>query len=127
MRTTYRLSHIGRLQYVGWFIGVVCGDVRKCVDKCRAVYDAGTAENTPLSYFVAFSFVTHVPGHVKRPRTQVHYVQVSVAGSKLIPNVFQMDVEARTSNSAALFAGGLLTDTIGEILWGYPSLLDLLY
>ena len=64
---------------------------------------------------------------MKRPRTQVHYVQVSVAGYKLIPNVFQMDVEARTSNSAALFAGGLLTVTVGEILWGYPSLLDLRY
>ena len=68
-----------------------------------------------------------IPGHVKWPRTQVHYVQVSVGGYSLIPNVFQMDIEARTSNSAALFAGVLLTVTVGEILWGYPSPLDLRY
>ena len=68
-----------------------------------------------------------IPGHVKWPRTQIHYVQVFVGGYSLIPSAFQMDVEARTSNSAALFAGGLLTVTVGEILWGYPSLLDLLY
>ena len=68
-----------------------------------------------------------IPGHVKWPRTQVHYVQVSVGGYSLIPNVFQMDIEARTSNSAALFAGVLLTVTVEDILWGYPSPLDLRY
>ena len=68
------------------------------------------------------------PGHVKWPRTQVHYVQVSMGGYSLIPNVFQIDVEARTSHSAALFAGVLLTVTlVGGILWGYPSPLDLRY
>ena len=45
------------------------------------------------------------PGHVKWPRTQVHYVQVSVGGYSLISYAFQIDVEARTSNSAALFGG----------------------
>ena len=45
-----------------------------------------------------------IPGHVKWPRTQVHYVQVSVGGYSLISYAFQIDVEARTSNSAALFS-----------------------
>ena len=48
---------------------------------------------------------TTIPGHVKWPRTQVHYVQVSVGGYSLISYAFQIDVEARTSNSAALFGG----------------------
>ena len=46
-----------------------------------------------------------IPGHVKWPRTQMHYVQVSVGGYSLISYAFQIDVEARTSNSAALFGG----------------------
>ena len=47
-----------------------------------------------------------IPGHVKWPRTQVHYVQVSVGGGySLISYAFQIDVEAGTSNSAALFSG----------------------
>ena len=46
-----------------------------------------------------------IPGHVKWPRTQVHYVQVSVGGYSLISYAFQIDVEAGTSNSAALFSG----------------------
>ena len=58
----------------------------------------------------------------------MHYVQVSVGGYSLIPYAFQVDVEARTSHSAALFAGVLLTVTlVGGILWGYPSPLDLRY
>ena len=47
---------------------------------------------------------TLIPGHVKWPRTQVHYVQVSVGGYSLISYAYQIDVEARTSNSAALFS-----------------------
>ena len=54
-------------------------------------YDVGGREDT-------------IPGHVKWPRTQVHYVQVSVGGYSLISYAFQIDVEARTSNSAALFS-----------------------
>ena len=45
-------------------------------------------------------------GRVKWPWTQIHYVQVSAGGCySLIPYTFQMNVEARTPNSAALFAG----------------------
>ena len=47
----------------------------------------------------------NIPGHVKWPRTQIHYVQVSVGGYSLISYAFQIDVEAMTSNSAALFGG----------------------
>ena len=71
--------------------------------------------------------IAQIPGHVKCPRTHMHYVQVSVGGYSLIPNVFQMDIEARTSNSAALFAGVLLTVTVEEILWRCSSPLDLRY
>ena len=46
-----------------------------------------------------------IPGHVKWPRTQVHYVHVSVGGYSLIPYAFQIDVEAKISNNAALCAG----------------------
>ena len=45
------------------------------------------------------------PGHVKWPRAQLHYVQVSVGVHSAIANAFQMDVEARTSDNAALFTG----------------------
>ena len=47
----------------------------------------------------------NIPGHVKWPRTQIHYVQVSVGGYSLISYAFQIGVEAGTSNSAALFSG----------------------
>ena len=58
-------------------------------------------------YFVLYFF--HIPGHVKWPRTQIHYVQVSVGGYSLISYAFQIDVEARTSNTAVFFAGVYLT------------------
>ena len=35
----------------------------------------------------------------------MHYVQVSVGGHGAIANAYHMDLEARTSDSAALFAG----------------------
>ena len=56
--------------------------------------------------------ISPIPGHVKWPRTHMHYVQVSVGGYSLIPYAFQVDVEARTSNSAALFTGVQLTAAV---------------
>ena len=39
----------------------------------------------------------------------MHYMQVSMGGYSSISYVFQVDVEARTSNTAVLFAGVYLT------------------
>ena len=54
-------------------------------------------------------YIWNIPGHVKWPRTHMHYAQVSVWGYSLNSYVLQADVEAKTSNSAALFSGVQLT------------------
>ena len=70
-------------------------------------------------------------GRVKWPWTQIHYVQVSAGGCySLIPYTFQMDVEARTSNSAALCGNVVdccsLRDSMRKLVSTRSTILELL-
>ena len=50
-----------------------------------------------------------VPGHLPWSRTPAQYLQVRVGGYSSSWEAFQVDVDARTSNTAVLFAGVYLT------------------
>ena len=58
-----------------------------------------------------FSRTTKVPfpGHLRWSRTPAQYLQVRVGGYSSSWEAFQVDVEARTSNTAVFFAGVYLT------------------
>ena len=51
----------------------------------------------------------YIPGHLRWSRTPAQYLQVRVGGYSSSWEAFQVDVEARTSNTAVLFAGVYLT------------------
>ena len=50
-----------------------------------------------------------VPGHFRLPRTPAQYLQVRVGSYSLSREAFQVDREARTSNTTVLFVGVCLT------------------